>query len=487
RPEVAAGFRVFDLSTPLYSPEARAIGETWFDLIEHTLRRGVHIRMWLSDFDCIVGTELHQGSWHSARQFYAAAELAGPRSHLELYVSLHPAEAGTLSRLLLWPLANKRLRDRLEKMSQKDLHALLDELREMPALDSITQRIGARLQKRGMGPLPLAPATHHQKLAVFDREKLYIGGLDLNERRYDTKEHDQPAEETWHDVQVLVEGAVVGDALRHLESFSEVVAGHRRPEPVRSGAFLRTLSRRRIFGPTSIAPVSVCDDFVAAHRRLAVDSQQLIYFETQYFRDRRLTRHLARAAQDNPNLRMILIVPAAPEEVAFDHNYGIDSRFGEHLQARAFRQLIAVFGDRLFIGSPVQRRREIASDRSTLAAAPIVYVHAKVSIFDSSAAIISSANLNGRSMRWDTEAGLLFRREAHVRHLRERLFGHWWPDADPAGELFDPATAQQAWAHHALANVNSVPERRHGFIVPYDLHPGEELAEPLPIAPEEMV
>lgn len=44
RREIVAGFRVFDLKTRLRSAEARAIGPTWFELIIHTLRRGVQVR-----------------------------------------------------------------------------------------------------------------------------------------------------------------------------------------------------------------------------------------------------------------------------------------------------------------------------------------------------------------------------------------------------------------------------------------------------------
>ncbi len=60
------------------------------------------------------------------------------------------------------------------------------------------------------------------------------------------------------------------------------------------------------------------------------------------------------------------------------------------------------------MGGAAQRRRmrlRTRHDRDRLGGAPMIYVHAKVSIFDRSAAIVSSANLNGRSLRWDTEAG----------------------------------------------------------------------------------
>jgi phospholipase D1/2 len=56
--------------------------------------------------------------------------------------------------------------------------------------------------RAALGLPRLHPATHHQKLAVFDRRRLYIGGLDLDERRWDTPEHDRPGAETWQDLQL---------------------------------------------------------------------------------------------------------------------------------------------------------------------------------------------------------------------------------------------------------------------------------------------
>ncbi|NJM81477.1 MAG: hypothetical protein HC844_02405 [Tabrizicola sp.] len=41
--EIWAGFRIFDLRTRLCSPEAMSVGQTWFDLVAHTLKRGVEI------------------------------------------------------------------------------------------------------------------------------------------------------------------------------------------------------------------------------------------------------------------------------------------------------------------------------------------------------------------------------------------------------------------------------------------------------------
>ncbi|WP_425092154.1 hypothetical protein [Tropicimonas sp. S265A] len=108
-------FRIFDLRTKLRSPEARLIGETWFDLIVHCLDRGVSIDLTISDFDPVVGTEYHRLSWASARQLAAAAELA-KHGNLTYSIALHPARVGSLPRLLLYPKLRQKLYERDEDL-----------------------------------------------------------------------------------------------------------------------------------------------------------------------------------------------------------------------------------------------------------------------------------------------------------------------------------------------------------------------------------
>jgi phosphatidylserine/phosphatidylglycerophosphate/cardiolipin synthase-like enzyme len=109
-----------------------------------------------------------------------------------------------------------------------------------------------------------------------------------------------------------------------------------------------------------------------------------------------------------------------------------------------------------------------------------------VSIFDEDRAIVSSANLNGRSLAWDTEAGVMLDREDEVRHLRARLFGHWLgPDADDG--FRDPRTAPAAWAERARQNAACAPDARKGFLVPHDPRPARRFGKPLPFIPDEMV
>ncbi|MCU9850241.1 phospholipase D-like domain-containing protein [Defluviimonas sp. WL0024] len=490
RSEIWASFRIFDAMTALRSPEARAVGRTWFDLIVATLRRGVAITIVITDFDPIARVSLHRKTWRSVRQFIAAAELAGPEARLKVIPAMHAARTGLLPRLLFWPVIVWKQARAAGWLNRRSDAEQRDALRELPGTrERLVRRADGRFRPR-FWPIPmLCPATHHQKLAVFDRKRLYIGGLDLDERRFDTPEHDREGEETWHDVQILTDGPAAREAQEHLETFVGITSGN--GQPAKTRMLLRTISRPRPNNLLYFGPEPVVEEIATAHEHHARRARRLIYIETQYFRDLKLARYLANLARSKPDLCMILILPAAPEEIAFDKRVGLDARFGEFLQSRALRIVSKAFRSRLFVGGAAQPRRSDGQNgngtgRDRLFDAPLVYIHAKVSIFDDVAAIVSSANLNGRSLHWDTEAGLLITQRRRVEDLRRKIMQHWLPKN--AGEaFFDPVRAVSEWRALAIGNARKDPENRHGFLLPYDLKAAEKFAANVPIVPDEMV
>lgn len=492
---ISAGFRVFDLRTRLRSDEALQIGRTWFDLVRHTLARGVRIRMVLSDFDPIARTRLHRGTWRAVRMFLAAAEVSGRPEGLEIIPAVHSATAGSVPRTALWPVAWTRVFLTTRWLSRLMPPVRVAALRDMPGLACLIagDPASGQLRPRFHGLRRIFPATHHQKLAVFDGKRLYIGGLDLHERFYDTPRHEQRGAATWHDVQLMLEGPVAADAERHLEQFLGQIAGRvplDAPAPARGKLrFLRTLSRqrpKRLRDSLTISPAPGCHEIEELHHAAIAKAEDFIYMESQYFRDRRLARRLAARARANPALQMILILPAAPDDVAFERATGVDARLGEFLQLRALRILRRGFGPRLFVGVPVQPRPTVLRGRAQRGGAPLIYVHAKVSVFDETLAIVSSANMNGRSLRWDTEAGVALSDRADVRALRERLMRHWLPEGPPDAML-DPRRAVSSWRQLALENEQRAPPDRKGFVMAYDMKAAALFARSYPVLPEDLV
>lgn len=481
--EIMMSFRVFDPWTRLRSPEAREIGEVWLDLIEHLLRHGIRIRLTISDFDPVALPDAHRDTWSAIRALHAAGELSGRSDLLKARAVMHPARLGWLPRMLLWPrayLEQNQTAARLNKLPSPHRDTYL---RDAPRLRIRLKAKAARLVARNW-PIPhLHPATHHQKLAVVDRETVYIGGLDLNERRYDGPEHDRPADDTWHDVQIRMQGPAAKAALHHLQTFESVTHGAAPPE---IDGILRTISRKRRWSFIRMSPKTVLREIAETHATSTANARRLIYLETQYFRDTGLARQLAQRARNNPELGLILVLPAAPEEVAFDHNPSSVAKYGEYLQAKSVRLITEAFGDRVFIGSPAQTRKVASGGRASLYGAPIIYVHSKVSIFDDDIAVVSSANLNGRSFKWDTEAGICLTDQDRIRKLWARCASQWL-GSDAGDDCLDPRNAVAAWRLRAQANAKVAPDERTGFILPYASRPARRFGHTLPGIPEEMV
>jgi len=490
--EIWASFLVFDLSTSLRSPEALQIGKTWFDLIVHCLNRGVSINICISEVDPVARAAMHRGTSCDVRTLEEAAAAAGPVARMSAVRALHPARTSALIRMALWVFIMKKLYRTagwLNKLAPEDRAAALQDMDG--AAKNLKLRPDGRVGVRLWSLPQLHPLVHHQKLAVFDRKRLYIGGLDLDERRYDTPNHRRSADQTRHDVQLMIEGSVVAEAQKHLETFRDVIAGVM--PPPRTRRLLRTISRPQRDSLWRFGPDPLVNELQNAHLVLAKRARQLIYLESQYFRDQDIARALAACGRRQKGLQLILILPAAPDDVAFDGRRGLDARFGEAMQAHALRILRKGLGDRLFVGSPAQPRRALPdgngpsdSRRDRLQGAPVIYVHAKVSIFDDAAGIVSSANLNSRSMRWDTEAGVYLNTRNDVLELRHRVMAHWLP-ADVEAEAFNPGTARAIWTRIARANASVPPAERKGFLLPHDFAAAEAFGRKVPILPPEFV
>jgi len=487
--KIELGFRIFDPTTRLRSDAALKIGDSWADLIVATLDRGVSIDLLLSDFDPIVGFDLHRSSWESVRILQGLNDRTKPgAAQITVRCQLHPAVGGIIPRILFAPKTRKKLREIATSLNeQSDIE---NGLRDVPGLKTMLSIIDDKISLRPWLIPSLNPVTLHHKMAVFDGTTTYIGGLDLNDRRYDDQTHDQPAQDTWHDVQLIIRDSdVAEDASSYLKALPDVIEGDT-DLPKTKSRFLRTLSRKRQRNTFALAPKNIADDLLQEHLRQIKSAKTLIYLETQFFRDRRIASALAKAGRTNPELKLLVLLPAAPEDVAFEASRGVDARYGEYLQTRAIRRVRRAFGKRFLAVSPVQPRRPTKDDqsteRATLAGAPIIYVHAKVSVFDESAAIVSSANLNGRSMKWDAEAGVVLNTSTDVKLVRDKVFHHWLPDtAGP--EFYHPDTAFAHWKQLAFSNANRTPETRKGFIVPYALAPAKAHGMTVPGAPEEIV
>ncbi len=246
-------------------------------------------------------------------------------------------------------------------------------------------------------------ASHHQKIVVIDDCLAFCGGIDMTDRRWDTRGHsdDEPRRVgpggapymPWHDATTALQGPVAR-ALGELCRERWELAGGKpiAPPPARDGCWPEILTPHFIDVPAAISrtqPEMKGIEAVHEIERLYLDliarAERTIYAESQYFASRRIAEAIARRLDETDGPEIVIVNPLAAdgwlEQVAMDT---ARARLVEALRKRD-RQ------GRLRLYHPV-----------TTAGAPI-YVHAKVLVIDDRVLRVGSSNFNNRSLRLDTE------------------------------------------------------------------------------------
>lgn len=518
RSEVLLGFRLLDPATKLRSRQLIDAGlSTWGDLIAHVAARGVDVRILLTDFEPTVATDLHKLTWAAVRGFHAAraAVAAGQdtRRTLHIIAALHEAKVGKMLRWVFWPLVWFRVRS-MASAQGVEPSALLA---EAPGLAPLLGTRDARTMLPRLGPPPrLRPATYHQKLAVIDGSFVVIGGLDVNERRYDTPDHNRPAEETWHDVSLAVTGTTCAEARAHfidcwnreVRPFNQRVKRLRRfvrnmpaqverldpPDTEKRSAhkkdgklgFIRTVSRQRRT-LTDFGPRPAIMEIEQAHIDAIRRAEGLIYIETQFLRSRSIVEALVEAAKRRPELRLIILLPSAPQEVLFEDATEPPHRHGEWLQIQCLEAVRTAYGDRVGLYSLVNRnQRAETNDRRSIDGHPVIYIHSKVFVVDHRLAIVSSANLNGRSLRWDTEAGVVWDDADGVTRFEQRIWDIHLGSlfADRQGKLSD-SEIFDIWKEAATGGAENA--ERRSYIAAFPFEEGRAFARKSWFVPDDLV
>jgi phosphatidylserine/phosphatidylglycerophosphate/cardiolipin synthase-like enzyme len=354
---------------------------------------------------------------------------------------------------------------------------------------------------------------------VVDGARAIVGGLDLDERRWDDRRHQQRADRTWHDISALIEGPVVADAAAHfrrlwnrempryratveewtgscgrelmLDPLSEIAF---EPESPRQGSgeakvqLVRTLSRKSN-GLFAVGPLKGIREVKAAHRELIRTAGKQIYIEAQFFRSKAAGRWLEEALRTNSALEVIILIANTPEEVAFDkQTKNLAHRHGEHLQTRALSRLLRKAGrDRVGLFTLAKREpvkpgeAQFEESRGTAYGSGLIHIHAKLVIADDSHCLLSSANINGRSFEWDTELGVVWSEPDAVAAFKRRLWSQLFGGSMPEGGNLE------GWRELARFNAMAEPEERKGFVLPYQLGRARRFGRPYWFIPDDLV
>lgn len=305
--------------------------------------------------------------------------------------------------------------------------------------------------------------AHHQKFVVLrhrddpSRDIAYVGGIDLCHSRRDDARHAGDRQviampqvfgryPAWHDVHAAVQGPAVHDVESSFRERWEDTT----PLTLNPGRLLSSLTQGEVLTPRplpeqapppppvengheavqvvrtypSILPKGY--DFArwgersiaAANTKAAARARRLIYLEDQYLWSEEVGRHFAGTLRDNPELRLIAVIPLHPDvdgAVSLPPQlYG--RKLAIDLLTEAGGDRVAVYGLTCEAGYPI-------------------YVHSKVCIVDDVWASVGSDNFNRRSWSSDSELACAVQdtrvdgstgevpRDAFARRLRRELVG----------------------------------------------------------------
>jgi phosphatidylserine/phosphatidylglycerophosphate/cardiolipin synthase-like enzyme len=273
--------------------------------------------------------------------------------------------------------------------------------------------------------------AHHQKLVVLrhgadpTRDVAYVGGIDLCRSRRDDAAHRGDTQAlpmaaaygptpAWHDVQVAVQGPAVHDVettfverwqdstpltLNLGRMLSSLLQGEDQtpdplgeqspPPPPVAGAHgavqvLRTypkiLPKGYDFAPDGERSVAL------GNTKAIANARRLVYVEDQYLWSEQVGNHFATALAENPQLRLVVVLPIAP-----DLGKPIGRTAMLYARKLALDPVLEAGGDRVAVFGLTNQ-----------AGLPI-YVHSKVCIIDDRWASVGSDNFNRRSWTSDSE------------------------------------------------------------------------------------
>lgn len=325
-------------------------------------------------------------------------------------------------------------------------------------------------------------SAHHMKLLIVDDSVAFCGGIDMTMGRWDTRAHaeDQPGRKSprgtplppWHDVTSCVSGPAaraLGDLARDRwrwaagdASDADAIESDPWPEGLEPQmtdiglGIARTLPE---YGERDEAR-----EIEAATELIMRSAQCVLYIESQYLASRSLVEILAARLSEADGPEIVVLNPETADG-------WLESKAMDSARVRMMRKLKAADAHGRFrIYYPVNETNT-----------PI-YVHSKVMFADDRFLKVGSANLNNRSMGYDTECDLVLDSDgdiaakAQVLALRDDLLAEHM-DCDPQ-EVTAAIQAAGGSLIGAIEGLNPSSGRRLVPLEPHELAPEEEaLAE----------
>jgi phospholipase D1/2 len=270
-------------------------------------------------------------------------------------------------------------------------------------------------------------ACHHQKFVVIDGTIAFVGGLDLCSSRWDERDHraehplrinaDQTTYAPFHDIQSYNEGPVATKLAELFKARWKCVAGDELdlPPPLDVSVDLEptiSITAKEVAISRTQRLDSDTPESIQEIRRLfldAIDSaEHVIYIENQYFSSKALYNALLtrmREVNRSP-IDIVLIIAKDAEAILEQLSIGfVQAKLVRHL-----KEVAAETGHSFGMYYPVSKGpdgKEVAT-----------YIHSKLMLVDDRFLSIGSANMNNRSLGYDTEVNVAW--EVPLGHVSIR-------------------------------------------------------------------
>ncbi|MBC7531508.1 MAG: VTT domain-containing protein [Oligoflexus sp.] len=257
-------------------------------------------------------------------------------------------------------------------------------------------------------------ASQHQKFVITDADVAFIGGLDLTIRRWDqsSHSHDAPLRRdpdgepygAFHDYQLGVTGSVVFDFIRlfhgrwlnatgqMLNKLPTEQNSTSNPLPTDTVASFKNAKVGFSRTMPAFKDQDECKEIAQLFQDLIRVAERFIVIENQYLSAHSIVKAITDRLVEETGPEVIIILPEKAGGWLEMKTMGL-------LQDLALKRLVSFDRyDRLRIYYPFDRGR--AAKRLGMT------VHSKLMIIDDRYLTIGSANLNNRSMGYDTECQL---------------------------------------------------------------------------------
>lgn len=259
-------------------------------------------------------------------------------------------------------------------------------------------------------------ASHHQKFVVIDGVLAFVGGLDLCASRWDERDHrsENPLRRdsngagyrTFHDLQSYHTGPVARLLAQHFQQRWQKVCGKALDLPAVQGSRAVTVQPTVDIGAAHVAISRTEVDTangskpIREIRQLFLDAidaaERSIFIENQYCSSEALASALVERMQQRRRPRLQIVLVLAKDAEAFLEQLSIGIAQSRIL--RRLRDTAAQTGHDFGIYYPASAG---AGDQEVP-----TYIHSKLLSVDDRFLSVGSANMNNRSMGYDTELNI---------------------------------------------------------------------------------